>query len=84
MPGRTPHEWVRRVARILPYRRPRCGKGRLLRSSVLRRAPRSAFCLDPVVENHIPVAVFYPFVIVAIAWGASPPASSTSTTSRPT
>jgi two-component sensor histidine kinase len=71
MPGRTPHERVRRVARILPYRLPPLWQGQLIAIVCVAAGAAVRFLLDPVVENHIPVAVFYPFVIVASAWGGT-------------
>lgn len=71
MPGRTPHEWVRRVARILPYRLPPLWQGQIIAILCAAAGAAVRFMLDPVVENHIPVAVFYPFVIVASAWGGT-------------
>lgn len=69
--SRPIHPLARNIAKLIPYRDPpplialSIGAAAALAGAGLR------LVLDPIAHGHIPVVVFYPFVLVASIWGGT-------------
>ncbi|MGD0721354.1 MAG: HWE histidine kinase domain-containing protein [Roseiarcus sp.] len=59
------------MARWVPSRRPTFWKGQAVAVICVAAGACLRFLLAPLVHEHIPVVVFYPFVLVASVWGGS-------------
>ena len=63
--------FLRRSARKIPYRSPPFWRGQLLALMCAAGGTGLRLLLQPVVHDHIPVVVFYPFVLIASVWGGT-------------
>lgn len=62
---------VRSLAARMPYRPAPFGQGQLIALACTAGGAGLRFVLDPIVQGHVPVMVFYPFVLLASIWGGS-------------
>lgn len=62
---------LRRSARKIPYRAPPFWRGQLLAVLCTAGGTGVRLVLQPIVHDHIPVIVFYPFVLIASVWGGT-------------
>jgi two-component sensor histidine kinase len=62
---------LRRSARKIPYRAPPFWRGQLLALFCAVSGTAIRLLLQPIVHDHIPVIVFYPFVLIASVWGGT-------------
>jgi len=62
---------LRRSARQLPYRSPPFWRGQLVAVFCVAAGTGIRLTLQPIVHDHIPVVVFYPFVLIASIWGGT-------------
>jgi two-component sensor histidine kinase len=69
--SRIAQSLLRRSARKIPYRSPPFWRGQLLAVLCAAAGTGVRLLLQPVVQNHLPVILFYPFVLVAAVWGGT-------------
>jgi two-component sensor histidine kinase len=71
MSARVTRSALRYCARHIPYRPPPFWRGQLIAIICTAAGTATRLLLNPFVHGHIPVVVFYPFVLVASVWGGS-------------
>ena len=77
MRGEPIRSWVRNVVKVVPYRSPPLWQGLSLAVLCVVAGALLRFAADPVVQDHLPIALFYPFVLAAAVWGGTIPAFCT-------
>jgi two-component sensor histidine kinase len=71
MGARETRSLLRRIARWAPTKPPPFWKGQAIALACVAAGAGLRMLLDPLVHSHIPVVVFYPFVLVASVWGGT-------------
>lgn len=59
------------LARKVPYKSPPLWRGQLVAVLCVAAGASFRFLIDPLVHGHLPVAAFYPFVLIASVWGGA-------------
>jgi len=62
---------MRGFAEHVPYKVPPFWTGQVIALACAAGGAAVRFLIDPWVHNQLPIAVFYPFVIVASTWGGT-------------
>jgi PAS domain S-box-containing protein len=68
---RASRSLARRVAHLLPSTPPTFWKGQLIAIACAAAGGISRLLVEPLVDDGIPVVLFYPFVLIASAWGGT-------------
>ncbi len=71
VPPRTSGRLVQQLARHIPSRPPSGWRGPLIAVPCVAAGALLRFLIEPVAHGHIPVVLFYPFIIIASVWGGT-------------
>ena len=77
MRGEPIRSWVRNIVKVVPYRSPPLWQGLSLAVLCAVAGAALRFAIDPLLQDNLPIAVFYPFVLAAAVRGGTIPASCT-------